>query len=113
MIDAKAFGLELAEMVKAQLGPVIGRLATLEQRFNQLPAPVDLSADLAAVKAAVEAIEIPEIPQLPELPDIASLVGEAVSSAVAALPPLQIPMKPPLCSEMIAPSDSGMISPPF
>jgi hypothetical protein len=26
--------------------------------------------------------------------------------------PLQIPMKPPLCSEMIAPPDSGMISPP-
>ncbi|KRB53440.1 hypothetical protein ASE04_29545 [Rhizobium sp. Root708] len=25
---------------------------------------------------------------------------------------LQIPMKPPLCSEMIAPPDSGMISPP-
>jgi hypothetical protein len=25
---------------------------------------------------------------------------------------LPIPMKPPLCSEMIAPPDSGMISPP-
>ncbi|AYG61150.1 hypothetical protein CCGE525_21785 [Rhizobium jaguaris] len=25
---------------------------------------------------------------------------------------LPIPMKPPLCSEMIAPLDSGMISPP-
>jgi len=25
---------------------------------------------------------------------------------------LPIPMKPPLCSEMIAPVDSGMISPP-
>jgi hypothetical protein len=24
-----------------------------------------------------------------------------------------IPMKPPLCSKMIAPRDSGMISPPF
>jgi len=25
---------------------------------------------------------------------------------------MPIPMKPPLCSEMIAPPDSGMISPP-
>ncbi|MBB2842573.1 UNVERIFIED_ORG: hypothetical protein GGE64_006370 [Rhizobium etli] len=27
-------------------------------------------------------------------------------------PSVPIPMKPPLCSEMIAPRDSGMISPP-
>jgi hypothetical protein len=50
-----------------------------------LPAPADLSEDLAAVKAAVEAIEIPEIPHV-ELPGIAGLVDEAVISAVAAIP---------------------------
>jgi hypothetical protein len=50
-----------------------------------LPAPADLSEDLAAVRAAVEAIEIPEVPHL-EMPDIAGLVDKAVKSAVAALP---------------------------
>ena len=54
--------------------------------------------------------------------DIAGHVGTTV--ATAHLPPgdqagprsgrgmLPIPMKPPLCSEMIAPPVSGMISPP-
>jgi hypothetical protein len=42
-----------------------------------------------------------------------SLLDEATRSKMTlreALVP--IPMKPPLCSEMIAPPDSGMISPP-
>lgn len=34
--------------------------------------------------------------------------GAGYSAAIR----MQIPMKPPLCSEMIAPPDSGMISPP-
>lgn len=86
MIDAKAIGSELAAVVKAQLNPILSRLENLEKRFETIPAPVDLSADLAALKAAVEAIERPTIPALPELPDIAALVDTAVAAAVAALP---------------------------
>ncbi|MDX3929246.1 MAG: hypothetical protein QHC90_26025 [Shinella sp.] len=80
MIDAKAFGLELAGIVKAQLSPLIERMNALEKRIDALPAPVDLSADLARIKAAVEAIEIPDIPPLPELPDIEAMVEAAVNA---------------------------------
>lgn len=83
MIDAKAFGLELAGMVKAQLGPIITRLDALERRIDALPVPVDLSSDLAEVKAAVDGIVIPDIPPAPELPDIAAMVDQAVKHAVS------------------------------
>lgn len=86
MIDAKAIGSELAAVVKAQLNPILSRLDDLEKRFESIPAPVDLSADLAALKSAVEAIEPPAIPTLPELPDVSALVETAVEAAVAALP---------------------------
>lgn len=141
MIDAKAFGRELAGMVKAQLDPILTRISALEKRFDSLPmpkdgkdadsdqivlkvtrkfegdllpireameemkndipatikalvdaavteipAPVDLSLDLEALKAAVEGIVIPEIPRAPELPDIGGMVDEAVKAAVASIP---------------------------
>jgi hypothetical protein len=88
--DGKAFGAEIVSVVKGylerELAAVAARLDAMEKRIEALPAPVDLSADLAAVKAAVEAIDIPEIPTLPDLPDVAGLVDEAVSRAVADIP---------------------------
>jgi hypothetical protein len=88
--DGKAFGAEIVSVVKGylerELAAVAARLDAMEKRIEAIPAPVDLSADLAAVKAAVEAIEIPEIPPLPELPDVAGLVDEAVKRAVADIP---------------------------
>jgi hypothetical protein len=141
MIDAKAFGRELAGMVKAQLDPILTRISALEKRLDsmptpkdgkdadsdqivltvtrkfeddlspirealeemkkdipatiralvdaavtEIPAPVDLSADLEALKATVEGIVVPEIPQAPELPDIGGMVDEAVKVAVASIP---------------------------
>jgi hypothetical protein len=88
--DGKAFGIEIVGVVKGflekELAPLSTRIADLEKRIDSLPAPVDLSADLEALKAAIGAIQIPELPQAPELPDIAAMVEEAVDAAVAALP---------------------------
>ncbi len=85
--DGKAFGSEIVGVVKSylakELAPLARRLDALEKRIEAIPAPVDLSADLATLKAAVDAIDIPE---LPELPDIACLVDEAVKTAVSELP---------------------------
>ncbi len=88
--DGKAFGAEIVSVVKGylekELAPLSARIDDLQKRIDAMPAPVDLSSELAALKSAVEAIDIPEIPHLPELPDISSIVDEAVSAAVAALP---------------------------
>ncbi|RVO34818.1 hypothetical protein [Sinorhizobium meliloti] len=46
MIDAKAFGLELAAIVKAQLDPMAARIAELERRLAEAegrPAPVSVA----------------------------------------------------------------------
>lgn len=87
MIDARALGRELAGMVKAKIAPLIARIDVVERRLAEIPAPVDLTAELADLKAVVEGIDIPTVPELPELPDFASMVAEAVTEAVAALPP--------------------------
>ncbi|MDX0572168.1 hypothetical protein GOD68_18230 [Sinorhizobium medicae] len=91
--DGKAFGAEIVGVVKGylekEIAPLLSRMEALEKRLDAIPAPVDLSADIVALKTAVEAIVIPEIPELPgmpELPDIAAMVDEAVSAAVAAIP---------------------------
>lgn len=85
--DGKAFGAEIVGVVKGylekELAPFSARIDDLQKRIDALPAPVDLSDELAALKSAVEAIHIPE---LPPLPDISAMVEEAVNSAVAALP---------------------------
>ena len=82
--DGKAFGAEIVGVVKGylqkEIAPLLTRMEALEKRVADIPAPVDLSADLAALKTAVEAIEIPE------LPDIGAMVNEAVTEAVAAIP---------------------------
>lgn len=68
MIDAKAFGAELAGIVQAALAPVMARLDALEKRLDALPVPVDgKDAD-------------------PELPDIPAMVADAVAEAVKAIP---------------------------
>lgn len=97
MIDAKAFGAELAGIVKAAVAPVMARLDALEKRLDALPAPVDgkdadpeavaalvraeIKADLAALRDAVSAI-----PAVPELPDIPAIVADAVAEAVKTIP---------------------------
>jgi hypothetical protein len=60
--------------------------ALVDAAVTEIPAPVDLSADLEAMKATVEGIVIPEIPQASELPDIVGMVDEAVKAAVASIP---------------------------
>lgn len=91
MIDAKAFGQELAGMVKAQLSPLITRLDALEKQIANLPEPKDgkdadedaitarvtekMASEIEAIRSAVS------IPQ--ELPDIAAMVKEAVAAIPA------------------------------
>lgn len=88
--DGKAFGIEIVGVVKGylakELAPISARLDALEKRVEAIPNPVDLSEDLAALKAAIGAIVIPEFPDMPELPDIPAIVAEAVNDAVAAIP---------------------------
>lgn len=54
MIDAKAFGQELAGMVKAQFAPVLSRLDALEKKLAALPDVAGMIAE------AIEAIPKPE-----------------------------------------------------
>ncbi|MBD9640745.1 hypothetical protein IB277_31090 [Ensifer sp. ENS07] len=81
MIDAKAFGLELAGIVKAQLDPIAVRLEALERRLDTLPMPRDLGEELADLKSAVDAIGV-----APDVPDFDALVSEEVERQVSALP---------------------------
>jgi len=92
MIDAKAFGEELASIVKAATLPIIERLDEFEKRLASLPEPKDgKDADEAAIIASVTekmAAELDAIREAvanlpkPELPDVSGMVAEAV----AALP---------------------------
>ncbi|RVI83931.1 hypothetical protein CN188_09690 [Sinorhizobium meliloti] len=88
--DGKAFGQEIVSVVKSylakELAPVCARLDALEKRVEAIAAPVDLSDDVVALKAAVEAIVIPDLPEFPDLPDIPAIVADAVNEAVAAIP---------------------------
>lgn len=102
MIDAKAFGAELASIVKAATAPLLARIDALEAQVkadSSRPPQVTaeaLAAQLEAIEArakahaddamqkALDAIPAPvEMPMPPELPDIAGMVAEAV----AAIPP--------------------------
>jgi hypothetical protein len=88
--DGTAFGAEVVSIVKdyvaRELGVVSARLEAIEKRIDTLPAPIDLSSDLAALKSAVEAIEIPAFPEVPQLPDIDAIVLAAVEKAAPAIP---------------------------
>lgn len=94
MIDAKAFGEELAGIVKAATAPILSRIEAMERRLDVLPVPrdgKDADADAitalvrAEVKADLDAIK-GLIPDAPELPDIPALIAVAVDKAVKALP---------------------------
>ena len=39
MLDAETFGRELAEMVKAQMLPLLSRMEALEKRLDDIPEP--------------------------------------------------------------------------
>lgn len=92
MIDAKAFGLELAGIVKAQLAPILSRMDALEKRFDDFPMPRDgkdadldqirriISEEVSGLKAVIDAIKPPTVP------DVTTLVAEEVQKAVAAFP---------------------------
>ncbi|MEI4482226.1 MULTISPECIES: hypothetical protein [unclassified Phyllobacterium] len=88
-MDGQAFGAEIVEIVKGYVDkavtPLLARIDGLEQRIKDIPDPVDLSDDLAALKTAVEAIVIPELPALPEiqLPDIPAMVDAAVDARLS------------------------------
>ncbi|WP_430244961.1 hypothetical protein [Neorhizobium sp. DAR64861/K0K2] len=141
MIDAKAFGQELAGMVKAQLDPILKRISALEKRFDSLPmpkdgkdadsdqivlkvtrkfesdllpireameemkndipatikalvdaavseipAPVDLSTDLEALKAVVASIPAPQDGKGVTVEDVAPLIASEVEKRVSGLP---------------------------
>lgn len=79
--DGAAFGKEIVGVVKGYLEkeiiPIAARLDALEKRIEAIPAPVDLSADLASIKAAVAAIEIPTVPQIPDIP---AMIDEAIKA---------------------------------
>ena len=102
MIDAKAFGAELAGIVKAATAPLIARIEALEAQVKDAAdKPVGVTVDvvegqieavtLRAQEYADEAMRkaiaaIPEIPEAPELPDIPALISGAVEEAVKAIP---------------------------
>lgn len=105
MIDAKAFGEELAGIVKAATAPLLARIEALEARAKAVEdRPASFTEDAltarleaaearakahadAAVQKALDAIPAAaELPEMPELPDIASMVVEAVEKAVKAIP---------------------------
>jgi hypothetical protein len=84
MIDAKAFGAEVAKMVKDYVGQALaplaadsaalrGEVAALTSRLAAVEArPVH---DLTEIKDAIAAIQIPEVP---ELPDFEAMIADAV-----------------------------------
>ena len=103
MIDAKAFGAELAGIVKAATAPLVARIDALEAQVKE-DKPIGVSVEsvagqieavtLRAQEYADEAIanavaalpEFPETPEAPELPDIPAMIAEAVEDAVKSIP---------------------------
>ena len=94
MIDAKAFGAELAGIVKAATAPLQARIDALEKALADRPQPeAGKDADPAEVAAIVAEQVKGEISELREIvlsireaPDAAALVENAVKSAVADIP---------------------------
>jgi hypothetical protein len=84
MIDAKAFGAEVAGVVKEHVGQALaplaadnaalrGEVSALTARLAEVEArPVH---DLTEIKDAIAAIKIPE---MPELPDVEAMIAEAM-----------------------------------
>ena len=96
MIDATAFGAELAGIVKAAVAPVVARLELIEKRINDLPLPKDtepeqvaalvrdqIKADLDAVRDGVNALALGKSVTAE---DLTPIVADEVQKAVAAIP---------------------------
>lgn len=99
MIDAKAFGAELAGIVKAATVPILDRIGALEKRLDGLPAPRDgkdadpatvaetvrqsIAAELDTIRQSIDDIVIPEPV---DLPDLSEMVRLSVEEAVSAIP---------------------------
>ena len=96
MIDATAFGAELAGIVKAAVAPVVARLELIEKRINDLPLPKDtepeqvaalvrdqIKADLDAVRDEVNALALGKSVTAE---DLTPIVADEVQKAVAAIP---------------------------
>lgn len=109
MIDATAFGAELAGIVKAAVAPVMARLDLMEKRINDLPLPKDgkdadpeqvaalvraqIVADLDEIRSDVKALPIgmTEEQLRAQIEAIEGRVSDraekAIAAAVAAIPP--------------------------
>lgn len=115
MFDGKAFGREIVEAVKGHIeravSPINRRLAALEKRIDDLPAPRDgkdadlsevrrmISEELVDITAAVNAIEpaplLPDIPKMIEdalaarldVEEMERSIEEVVRAVVAEIPP--------------------------
>ena len=98
MIDAQAFGAELAAIVKAATAPLIARIDALEKASSVLPEPgrdgKDADPDVVAalvfdrVKAELET-QGDSDPDVMTVEDIKALIVSEVASAVSDLPPAQ------------------------
>lgn len=109
MIDATAFGAELADIVKAAVAPVVARIDQIEKRLNDLPLPKDgkdaepeqvaalvrdqIKADIDAVRDEVRAL-VPGVTEeqlAAQIDAIESRVSDradkSIKAAVSALPP--------------------------
>ena len=98
MIDAQAFGVELAAIVKAATAPLIARIDALENASSVLPEPgrdgKDADPDVVAalvfdrVKAELET-QGDSDPDVMTVDDIKALIVSEVASAVSDLPPAE------------------------
>lgn len=87
--DGKAFGLEVVAVVKGYIEKEMGalhlRIDALEKRVEAIPAPVDFSADINALKTAVKGIAIPAL-QDGKSSSVEELVASEVERRVSELP---------------------------
>lgn len=98
MIDAQAFGAELAAIVKAATAPLVARIDALEKASSVQPEPgrdgKDADPDVVAalvldrVRAELETQE-DDAPEIMTVEDIKALIASEVASAVSDMPPAQ------------------------
>lgn len=100
MIDAKAFGAEIAGIIKSQVDPLRREIEDLRKALNDLPPPAhgkdgkdsdpravaemaaaQIKGDLDELRGAIAAIPAPA-----ELPDIGKMIADAVTKEIAAIP---------------------------
>lgn len=91
MIDAKAFGEDIARLIRARTEPLETRIADLEKRIDTRAEPdpagitervmAAVSGEIAELRARIDAMS-----GTPDLPDFEAMIGDAVSDAVKAIP---------------------------